>query len=162
MTVRGAVRRCARVAAWSATAAALLAWPFAYRFSSFGIDRERADGARVRCDFWRVRWPGDGSVALCLETTWRDGGDITAWDLGGRFLWPPRDLAPCDRMQRAGFWWVDHTGPAGAAPPIVAGAERAFLVAVPHWLVALATATCALATTFVLGRPSGPARMPAR
>lgn len=139
--------RLLRGGLWLAFAAALATWPIAHRYTSFGVDRERLDGARVRCDFWRVRWPGDGSLAAGVETTWRDGGPIAACDLGGRFLLPAHELAPRDAGERAGFWCVRHAGAAAAAPPIVAGAERAFLIAVPHWLVVVATAVVALAAT---------------
>jgi len=114
-------RRGLRFTAVVLAVLALLTWPFASRYTSFGIDTERDVGDHVRCDFWRVRWPGDGRVGVVHETTVRvpDGRPVDAFDLGGV------------------FWCRD-------APP---GAGDAMAVAVPHWLLVVVTAALAVVVT---------------
>ena len=105
--------------------AAVGLWPFATCYTSFGLDTERAVDGQVRCDWWRVRWPGDGSVGLCHETALRErgGGPIERWDLGGVFF-------------------------ANTAPP---GARDAMQLVMPHWLLVAATVSLAGFLTFGRG-----------
>lgn len=142
---RHGLRRCAIVLVTILAVAAAAFWPFTHRYTSFGLDLERANGDVVECSYWRLRWPGDGSFALCHETATRanDGRPVVAWDLGGRFLEPAPRLVAESFWARHGFWWIRHETAAGPAPPIVAGSTTAHLVAVPHWLVLAALAVIA-------------------
>lgn len=117
--------------------AALGWWPLACRYTSFGLDLECERDGRIDCTCCRLRWPGDGSVALAwiVEHRASDSGPLEPFDLGGAFLQPAPELHAAGFWQRHGFWWVDVAPGAGAAPPIVAGADRALLVGVPHWAV---------------------------
>lgn len=137
-------RRAIAIAALASAAAALLWWPFAYRYTSLGLDLEARDGDAVRCTFWRLRWPGDGSLLLAWLVEHRPtaSGPVEPFDLGCALLQPPRELAPQGFWQRQGFWCVDVQA-GEAAPPIVAGAERAFAVGVPHWLLVVAAVAIA-------------------
>jgi len=134
---------------WLATAlacAALASWPLAYHYTSFGLDLERLQDGRVCGTFYRWRWPGDGSLTLARLVEHREPGEhrLEPCDLGGSFWQPAPDLAAEGFWQRHGFWWV-VVGPTSAAvPPIVAGADRALLVGVPHWLLVLATVAAAV------------------
>ena len=132
-------RRLLRLAALAGAVLGLVTWPMACRYTSFGLDLERAEGAQVRQTFWRLRWPGDGSVALVWIAEHRDlaAGAVEPWDLGGAFLEPAPRLAASGFWQDHGFWWVDADAASGAVPGIVGGADRAVLVGVPHGLVAL-------------------------
>lgn len=123
------------------TVLALATLPAAWRYSSFGLDFERASGADTEGTYWRLRWPGDGSVALCWLREQRSGAPGPAIDLGGRFLQRAVDPRPANGWQRLGFWWIDADAAIAPVPHIVAGAERAFLIGAPHWLLALALAS---------------------
>jgi hypothetical protein len=133
---RNADRRAAR---WvlGVALAALVWWPLGCRYTSFGLDLECERDGRVDCTFYRLRWPGDGSVALAWIAEHRAvaSGPLEPFDLGASFLQPAPDLRPDGFWQRHGFWWVAVEPGAGPAPPIVAGADRALLVGVPHWAV---------------------------
>lgn len=126
-------------------ALALLAcWPLAWRYSSFGIDLEHPAGDSVECVFYRLRWPGDGSVCVARVVEHRapEGRPLEPWDLGGAFLRPAPDLHPATTWQRLGFWCFDIAA-GEPAPAIVAGADSAVIVGVPHWLlVVIALALC--------------------
>lgn len=120
--LRASMRRLGRLAAVSAALATLAFWPFAWRYTSFGFDLERADAEGVRCDWWRVRWPGDGTVGVLHEVTMRprSDGPIESFDVGGAlFVEPP--------------------------PP---GAADCLRFAVPHWALVIAAVLFAAAATF--------------
>lgn len=125
-------RRVPRNVALVVAAATLGFWPFAARYTSFGIDTEHEDGDRIRCDWWRVRWPGDGRVGLLHEVTWRphDARPVERFDLGGAFL---RDEAP-------------------------PGAGAALALAVPHWLLVIATTAIAGVSLLTTSATSAPRR----
>ncbi len=133
------VGKCWDTVRWLAIGGAIVAvlsWPFAYRYTSLGLDLERQQDGRIGCTFYRLRWPGDGSVALAWIVEHRElaSGALEPFDLGARFLQPVPGLAANGFWQQHGFWWVcvDERAP---APPIVAGADRALRIGIPHWLV---------------------------
>lgn len=105
----------------------LLTWPLTFRYTSVGVDTERAEADTVRQRFWRVRWPGDGSVMVGWIDEHRRPEEhaLEAVDLGGVFLRPPKPLPPQSLWNRLGFWWVTA----------MRGADAVFLVGVPHWLL---------------------------
>ena len=123
----------------------LASWPFAHRYTSFGLDLETRDAGRVRCTYWRVRWPRDGSLVFAHIVEHREvgSGPVEPFDLGGRFLQRAVPVPTDGVWQEQGFWWIDVDAANGPVPPIVAGADRAWLVGVPHWLVALAAVVMA-------------------
>ena len=58
----------------------LVAWPLTYRYSSLGLDVETPRGESVESRFYRMRWPGDGSVWV----GWIDQqlpADEAAWEM---------------------------------------------------------------------------------
>jgi D-aspartate ligase len=61
------------------------------RYTSFGFDIERQQGGRILEQFYRVRWPGDGSfrVGRGLITFSIEEEHVDWIDLAGRFLDPP-------------------------------------------------------------------------
>ena len=105
----------------------LLTWPLTFRYTSVGIDTEHAEADTVRERFWRIRWPGDGSVML----GWVDDHrmpmkhELEPFDLGGTFLQPSKGLPVGSVWNRLGFWWV--TG--------MKGADGVILVGIPHWML---------------------------
>jgi hypothetical protein len=135
------------VAVVSAGLAVLLGlWPLSHRYTSLGLDLEQADGpSRARCTFYRLRWPGDGSVCVGRLVTHRPAHakPLARFDLGGRFFQPAMPTTPATAWNRLGFWWItDPNTPAAAAPAMAPGASEVVLVGVPHWLaVAVAGAS---------------------
>jgi hypothetical protein len=103
----------------------LITWPLTFRYTSVGIDTEHADGATVRERFWRVRWPGDGSVMVGWVDQHRspDKHALEPFDLGGTFLQPSKAIPPESIWNRLGFWYVHR----------LKGRDGAWLVGVPHW-----------------------------
>lgn len=150
-------RQLVRSAVSAAAAALLLWWPFAYRYTSFGLDCECAQGGGVEQTFWRLRWPGDGSVALAFLVEHRaaDSGSLEPFDLGGSFLQAAAELRAEGFWQRHGFWWVRVNAATGPAPPIVAGADCALLVGVPHWLLVAVAALVAARLWLRASPPAG-------
>lgn len=129
-------------------AAALAFWPFVGFYTSVGCEFEEPAGTMVRGTYWRVRWPGDGSVVLACIVEHRpaEAGGLQPFDLGGVFLRRAQPIAAEGWWQRHGFWWVRVREDAPKVPPIVAGADRAMLAGVPHWLLTLVLLTGAAAS----------------
>jgi hypothetical protein len=103
----------------------LLTWPLTFRYTSVGVDTEHADGATVRERYWRIRWPGDGSVMLGWVDDHRmpDKHPPETFDLGGTFLQPAKPLPVGSVWNRLGFWWVTE----------MKGTDGVFLTGIPHW-----------------------------
>lgn len=78
-------------------------------YSSFGIDRDYIINQRIHTYYYRIRWPGDGSLWLGWGRfqTKLDTHPVLPFDLGGRFFQEPRRPIPQDNWNRWGFWWVD-------------------------------------------------------
>jgi hypothetical protein len=127
---------------WLASAVLVALWPLSHRYTSFGIDLERSDaGDRVRCTFFRIKWPGDGSVCVgrLVEHRAANAKPLERFDLGGRFFKPAKETWPASVWNRWGFWWVTQPGgPQAAAPGMAAGASEVFVVGVPHWVLVVA------------------------
>jgi len=73
---------------------------------------DRVEGAQVRFTYWRVRWPGDGSLRLGGGAHYRplESAPVEAFDLGGVFFQPAQRAVPRSFWNRLGFWWVDEEG----------------------------------------------------
>ncbi len=119
----------------------LLTYPLAFKYyTSIGIDLETPDGPVVQCSFWRVRWPGDGSVMFGREDEPRsaDKKVLERFDLGGAFFRPPLKLGPQTFWHRMGFRWVNYDrsrdGPHLEIAPFN---QRAILLGFPYWLIIL-------------------------
>jgi len=138
-------RRAVRRASILAACLGLAAWPFAFRYTSVGLDFERGDGDVVRQTFVRLLWPGDGSVALAWIAEHRDvgSGAVEPWDLGGALLEPAPRFAADGFWQQCGFHWLDADAQRAPVPALVAGADRAVLVGAPHGLFVAAAAALA-------------------
>ncbi len=116
----------------------LIMWPFSYGFyTSFGVDTDRADGAYVMSAYYRIRWPGNGSV-------WIGGGafrhpfegkPLEPFDLGGSFFLAPRRPPPQSIWNRMGFWLlpiVSDDRPNGKTQSTAN--QWQFWIGVPSWL----------------------------
>ena len=118
----------------------LALWPLTFRYTSLGIDTESVHGQSVESRFYRLRWPGDGSLMVGWIDEHRPAaeGRPQSFDLGGLFLLPPRTMTPHSTWNRLGFWLDDvvaaHKDPPSEAAP---RADRVMLVGVPHWLLVL-------------------------
>jgi hypothetical protein len=135
---------------WSAAGILLVLWPLSHRYTSLGLDLEQPEAnARVRCTFYRLRWPGDGSVCVCrlVEHRAADAKPLERFDLGGRFFKPPKETRPASIWNPFGFWWItDPKAPAAAAPAMAPGASEVFLVGVPHWLLVVLSLSVSIRT----------------
>ncbi len=114
-------------------------------------------GQSVESRFYRLRWPGDGSLMIGWIDEHRPAaeGRPQGFDLGGLFLLPPRTPTPHSRWNRLGFWLEDvvaaHKDPPSEAAP---RADRVMLVGVPHWLLVL-LASAVVAWQLARGRARG-------
>jgi hypothetical protein len=93
-------------------AAAMLAMWIAshWTYTSLGIDRDVLEpGGTVLSRYWRVRWPGDGSLWIG-GGWWREPSSpsrqIDSFDLGGVFFKPSRRPEAQSAWNRIGFWQV--------------------------------------------------------
>lgn len=125
----------------------LITLPLSYRYTSLGIDVETLGHGRVACTYYRLRWPGDGSVVIgrIAEHRHVDRKPLQSFDLGGVFLRPGRSLSPSSFWNRLGFWSVDYDHTRHGPPPQMApGAERARMLGVPWWFLTLLAGTMAI------------------
>ncbi len=130
------VKRFRSFAALTLFIALLLVWPLTHRYTSLGIDSEQMIGQSVYGRYYRVRWPGNGSmlVGYVDEHHHFHGKPADAFDLGGTFLQPAKAPRPRSVANWLGFWWIHFDRELGQDDWAVPGATRAMLVGVPHWL----------------------------
>lgn len=126
----------------------LAAWPLTYRYSSVGLDIETSRAETVESRFYRVRWPGDGSVWVGWIDEHRPAarGARGGVDLGALVLQEPRPMPPRSTWNELGFWWQDVVAARGDQPSAAAPqADRVMLVGAPHWLFVLLAVVLAVA-----------------
>ncbi len=111
--------------------ATTLMWFTSYtHYTSFGIDADTRQDGLITHHYYRVRWPGNGSI-------WFGGGisqrasDPTRpyepFDLAASFLHPnPQKPEPRTMLNRIGFW--KHTSPAP---------NLQYWLGIPAWLPVL-------------------------
>jgi hypothetical protein len=107
-------------------------WLCSYSYyTSLGIDLEQARGPRILCTFYRLRWPGDGSLRVGTVVMTRPGAVrlVDPFDLGGAFFQPARRETPRSLWNRLGFWWIAETREQAGEPP-----TQEFWVGLPSWL----------------------------
>ena len=83
-----------------------------FTYSTVGIDHDNAEGDQVLEGFYRLRWPGDGSLWIGAAGCYRPLGNKPAdfIDLGSKLFDRPTRVPPRSFLNRIGFWLV--TGPA--------------------------------------------------
>jgi hypothetical protein len=136
-----------RRAAWVALGILLIVWPLTHRYTSVGLDLETSRGATVAQEFYRVRWPGNGSMLVGRIDEHRpaSSGPVVGLDLGADILRPARPIQPRSTWNRLGFWWIHADVTHGDAPRDAApNADRVWLLGVPHWLLVLLVAAAAV------------------
>jgi hypothetical protein len=134
-----------RRAAWLAAGGLLLMWVLGcWRYTSVGFELDTLTEGVVREDYYRVRWPGDGSVLL--GSGWvhlpADAKPLERFDLGAAFFHAPRRRMPESGWNRWGFWRIDVARDAPGVPVLARQGESWW--GVPGWLPALAMAALAL------------------
>jgi hypothetical protein len=132
---------------WLVLVLLLLVWPLTFRYTSVGVDVEASHGAQVDQKFYRLRWPGNGSllVGRIDEHRAASTGKVQGVDLGGDFLRPPRRIEPRSTWNRLGFWWIHADVEGGDRPTDAAPhADRVWLLGVPHWLLVVLAAAAVL------------------
>jgi hypothetical protein len=136
-------------------------WPLTFRYTSVGLDVEASHGATVVQQFYRIRWPGNGSVLVGRIDEHRaaSSGKVARLDLGADLLRPGRPIAPRSTWNRLGFWWIHADVTHGDAPTDAAPhADRVWLLGVPHWLLVL-LAAAAVARAHLRRAPDPPERL---
>lgn len=106
LIIIGGIRRAALILALLVT---LGIWLLGcVRYTSLGVDTAWLDEGVSHTRYYRVRWPGDGSL-------WIGGGSfiqppgqepVERFDLAAAWLQPSRPPAPQSIWNRLGFWWV--------------------------------------------------------
>jgi hypothetical protein len=79
--------------AFAASIAFLVMVPFSFAsYTSLGFDREYAKGQHVVEEFYRIRWPGDGSFRMGCGVIYYtlEEEDVDPIDLAARFFQPPQ------------------------------------------------------------------------
>ena len=92
----------------------LLVWPLTYRYTSLGVDSEEMVGQSVHGRYYRVRWPGNGSLMggyVDSHHHFRVDKPADAFDLGGTFLQPAK--APPPRSVAVGVAHSQRTAAVG-------------------------------------------------
>ena len=136
-----------RRGAWVVLVVLLLVWPLTYRYTSVGLDLESPHGQQVDQTFYRVRWPGNGSVLVGRIDEHRDATTrrVQRFDRGADIQRPAKPLPAHSTWNQLGFWWF-HADAAAGDPPTEAAphADRVWLAGVPHWLLVLLAAAAAV------------------
>ncbi len=116
-------------------------------YTSVGLDYDQLDGMHVQSSYYRIRWPGDGSL-------WLGGGHfhyapaqhaLEPLDLAAVVLQPPRRPIPITVWNKLGLWWSQTSD--------VANGTAEYWIGFPGWLPVLVTGTPILAG-YVLHRKS--------
>lgn len=85
---------------------AFTAWS---RFTTIGIDSDKADAPYIYYSYYRIRWPGDGSFRIvggAFRYGRAPGKALEPFDLGGRFFKPPAHREPPQSVwNQMGFWF---------------------------------------------------------
>jgi hypothetical protein len=132
-----------RRSSWVLLVVLVVMWPFTFRYTSVGVDAETGRGDTVSQQFWRVRWPGNGSmlVGRIDEHRAASSGPVERLDLGADLLRPARPIQRRSTWNDLGFWWIHADATQGDARTDAAPhADRVWLVGLPHWLLVLLAA----------------------
>jgi len=91
-----------------ACASAVLWIAGCFRYSSLGLDHNASTAAGGLVTYYRLRWPGDGSLWLGLCSHHVPRAQLSRYSLepGGRFLGAPLSPVPSSPWNRSGFWLV--------------------------------------------------------
>lgn len=136
----GPLRRLAFAASCALALGFALTWAAGmFAYTCAGIDREEVEGDRVLVTYYRLRWPGDGSVWAGFAAHHRPlaDGPPDRFDLGGSFFEKPKRPASRSFCERLGFRRVGRPAEDPFRPARYPGAVRSGWLAVPGWLPAL-------------------------
>jgi hypothetical protein len=109
----------------------LALWLAGFRcFTQFGVDMEHEERDQFVIAYYRLRWPGDGSLWIGGTSYARPRANrpLERFDLGGVFFLRPRRPQPRTVWNRLGFWRDRYRMPDSERDP------RAWLQQVwGHW-----------------------------
>ncbi|MEQ1891314.1 MAG: hypothetical protein ABL998_02130 [Planctomycetota bacterium] len=103
------LRSLGRPALCALTLASALLWlAGCFRYSSVGLDHNLRSGEAGLVTYYRVRWPGDGSLWVGRSSHRVPRAQLSRYPLepGGRLLGSPVIPRPSSRWNRLGFWCV--------------------------------------------------------
>jgi len=113
-----------------------------YRYSSLGLDHNVSTAGAGLVTYYRLRWPGDGSLWLGLCSHRVPSSQLSRYPLepGGRLLATPVIPAASSPWNKLGFWLVsdvdaDPLGVLNWPDPV-----RSYWVGLPGWLPSLVLA----------------------
>lgn len=113
-----------------------------FRYSSLGLDHNASNAGGGLVTYYRIRWPGDGSLwfGLCSHRVPRSQLSRYPLEPGGRLFAAPMSPAPSSRWNRLGFWLAtdveaDPLGVLNWPDPV-----RSRWLALPGWLPTLVLA----------------------
>jgi len=134
-------RRALVYAGWLALAGvtAVLWLVGCFRYTSVGLDHNVSTGTDGLLAYYRLRWPGDGSVWIGRSSHHVPRSQLSRYPFepGGRLLAAPVVPRPSSPWNRAGFWLVtevenDPLGVLNWPDPV-----QSQWIGVPGWLPAL-------------------------
>lgn len=128
---------------WAAgfcTLVLLLLWVIGcWRYTSVGYEFDILTEDVMREDYYRVRWPGDGSILVGSGWVHLPIGakELEPFDLGAAFFREPRIREPQNHWNQWGFWRISNQSPTEL--PILTRQGESWW-GVPGWLPGLVMA----------------------
>ncbi len=103
-------------------------WATSYtHYTSVGIDHDQREEQQIKHSYYRLRWPGNGSISLGGGKSYRplnSSKPFETLDLAATFLYPEPELPEVESIyNKAGFWYKSMIQP-----------SRQFWLGVPAWL----------------------------
>ena len=107
-----------------------------FTYTSVGMDHDVVNGDRVAAGYYRLRWPGDGSLWIGGGSHDRplSAGPPERFDPAAAWFGRPNRPEPRSAWNRLGFWWVGSAADDPFLPAGASGTVRSGWVAVPGWL----------------------------
>lgn len=108
----------------------IILWLSSYfRHSAIGVDIDRYSTAGIEYHYYRMNWPGNGSILIGKGHSLRSAGyqkPLAFFDLAGVFFQPVYRQLPvaASSMNHIGFWYINLP-------------EQQFWLGIPAWLPVL-------------------------
>jgi len=103
-------------------------WLSSYHLrSAIGFEQEQRQGEQVHYHYYRIAWPGNGSLLIghgISTVPYHPEQTYDAFDIAASFFKPPRPQWPAQSLwNRLGFWYVNEPAPVNQ-----------YWLGVPSWL----------------------------